>query len=649
MQKNAARPFRFFLERLIQKGIFGQLLLMASLVVLVAVLGGLVAWIATPQFENAPTAIWWAFLRLTDPGYLGDDEGAVLRTISTVITILGYVLFMGSMIAIMTQWLSRTMKSLESGVTPIAMRDHAVILGWTNRTPEIVLKLLGARGRLQRFLAHSDSRKLRVVVLAEDASSERREELREYLGEHWSESQIFLRAGSSLQLEHLDRLDLLRASVVVVPGADFELGGSDMTDTRVIKTLMTVNVLFARSAGRVRPRLVAEIFDPHKVPIARNTIENKLEVVASNRIISRLISQSVRHRGLSQILFGLFSHRQGNSLFLRNVPELAGHAFADLTGVFQEAVVLGFLRKMEGRDMVIMDPGAAEVLGSDDLLIFLAQTYDSCQPSQKPTAAPQVNKQVHAHVPKEAAHKILILGWSHKIVALISELGQSVSGTFDITIMSRMSIKNRDRWLGRIEFDEERVHAKNVHGDYSVQPDLFSVHPNKFDHIVFLASEWMDSSEQADARTILGHALLSTMFKGVEKSPEVLVELIDPDSSSLFETAKDVVLVTPRILSHLLAHVALRAELNSVFEELFGAGGSEIDLRSPEVLHLVGREVSFRQIQEAALKHGLVAMGVLRSERGSQDIQLNHDRNQVWNLTESDSIIVLGTQPSRDR
>ncbi len=120
---------QFFLERWVQRGVLHQLCLMSGLIVMVAVLGGLAAWALTSNFESPATAIWWSFLRLTDPGYLGDDEGVALRIVSTIVTVLGYVLFMGSLIAIMTQWLALTIRKLESGLTPIAMENHFVILG----------------------------------------------------------------------------------------------------------------------------------------------------------------------------------------------------------------------------------------------------------------------------------------------------------------------------------------------------------------------------------------------------------------------------------------------------------------------------------------------------------------------------------------
>ncbi|HSR41137.1 MAG TPA: hypothetical protein VLL48_03170 [Longimicrobiales bacterium] len=40
-------------------------------------------------FEAFGEAVWWATVRLTDPGYLGEDAGAVSRTLSTGLTVSG--------------------------------------------------------------------------------------------------------------------------------------------------------------------------------------------------------------------------------------------------------------------------------------------------------------------------------------------------------------------------------------------------------------------------------------------------------------------------------------------------------------------------------------------------------------------------------
>ncbi|MFW5742398.1 MAG: hypothetical protein ACOC2D_03910 [Spirochaetota bacterium] len=97
-----------------------------------------------------PDSIWWGFLRLADPGYLGDDVGARIRVLSTALTVAGYVVFLGALIAILTQWLSRTMCSLEAGTAEYGGRNHIVLVGVINRTSVIVQQLLSRPRRVRR-------------------------------------------------------------------------------------------------------------------------------------------------------------------------------------------------------------------------------------------------------------------------------------------------------------------------------------------------------------------------------------------------------------------------------------------------------------------------------------------------------------------
>jgi len=636
------RAPRFFLERWIQKGVFHQLLLMAALIAFVALIGGLVAWIATPAFASAPEAVWWAFLRLTDPGYLGDDEGVVLRIVSTIVTVLGYVIFMGSLIAIMTQGLSRTMRKLESGLTPIAMKGHVVILGWTNRTPEIVLRLLSARGRLQRFLERRDVARLRIVILSEEVGAERRLELRAYLGRHWDESRIFLRSGSSLQPDHLERLDIARASAVLVPGADFELGGSESTDARVVKTLMTVDRMLAARGVESRPHLVVEIFDPLKVSLARCAAVSRVEVISSDQAISRLISQSIRHRGLGEVLLEILSHGQGNSLYLRSFPELAGSPPHALHDRFRRAVVLGFVRENGMQREVDLDPHTSATLQRDDLVLLLAERFEDCVPEDSPhaSAAPAPGPEQPGHEHKER-QRVLVLGWSHKVGALATELDESCTSRFELTVLSRVPIEERTQWLQRVSCSEERLEILHVQGDYALESDLRAQDPAGFDTVVFLASDFAGSSEEADARTILGYVLLRSLLEGSADPPELIVELLDPDNAHLFDRRDHVCLVTPRVLSHLLAHVVLRPELSSVFDELFSSRGAELDLWSAADLGLTDTSHSFPEIQRRALARGVIALGFVTASGG---IELNPGCEKSWRLAGNDRLVVLVQQ-----
>lgn len=637
------KALRFAVERWIQRGVLYQLLLMAGAVVAVALAGGLAAWAGSDAFEGLGAAIWWAFLRLTDPGYLGDDEGLLLRTISTTVTVLGYVLFMGSLIAIMTQWLSQTIRRMESGLTPISMRHHVVVLGWTNRTPEIIAELLSARGRLRRFLSSHSSRRLRLVILADEAGAARRQELRDDLGPLWREGQVFLRSGSSLQPTHLARLDLRRAAAIVVPGADFELGGAELTDTRIVKTLLSVEATLADVPDEERPEVVAEVFDAHTVAAARGAMQHHLELIASDRIISRVLSQSVMHPGITGVLMSLLSHREGCSLFVRPVSGLLGRDPRAEPALFPRAVVLGLVRGRGAARHTVLDPATPLTLQADDQLVLVAERYDDCLPDPERVATPAPARQVSARpraLRLPPRRRLLVLGWSHKVAALIDELRDSGVDGLQVTLMSRLTRAERAQQLGALDRSDEQLRLTHVEGDYGREAELAAVEPADFDVILFLASAGMSSSEEADARTVLGHVLLRAQLAGQAKPPHVLAELLDPDNAELLAGPAQQVLVSPRLLSLMLAHVTLKPELNAVYDSLFGATGAELVLATPELLGLDGRrEVRFAEIQTAARAHGAVAVGLASTD--GPGVQLNPDRKQLLKLTEGTRLVLL--------
>jgi ion channel POLLUX/CASTOR len=655
MSTTLTRRLTFALERWIQKGIGGQLLLMLLLIVLVASSGGALAWAATDRFTGLGEAVWWAFLRLTDPGYLGDDEGLVLRTISTCLTVLGYVIFMGSLIAIMTQWLALTMRRFESGATPIAMKGHAVVLGWTNRTPEICAMLLGGRGRLTRFLQRRRVDRLRLVVLAEQVDAALRQQLRDHLGPLWNDNQVFLRSGSSLQPEHLDRLDIGRASVVIVPGSDFELGGAELTDARVVKTLLTLRNAFRPVPPDDRPHVVAELFDVQKSRLARGTLGGCVDLVTSDVLVSRLMHQTVRQRGLAPILLGILSHRRGHSLYLRSFPEFTGHAPSALHRTFGRAVVLGLVRREGDRLRAVLDPQSTEPLAAGDLLVLLAESYADCRLVGPPPEAPRRVEGVRrlAERTKDTSTRVLVLGWSYKIRGLLGELAESQRGRFDVTIVSRVPIAEREVELATQPSAVDRLHVRHVEADYTAGDDLAGIDPSGFEHVLFLASSLVENVEQADARTVLGFALVQAMLAEAPRAegsarPELLVELLDPANAHLFAgdhgfagDADGVVLVSPRVVSHVLAHIAMRPELAVVFDELFGSGGTDFELVSAAELDLADRDVRFADVQAAAVARGCVALGLARRVEGRRDVQFNPDRATTWRLTARDEVVVL--------
>lgn len=150
-----------------------------------------------------------------------------------------------------------------------------------------------------------------------------------------------------------------------------------------------------------------------------------------------------------------------------------------------------------------------------------------------------------------------------------------------------------------------------------------------------MGSDWVASGEESDARTIVGYLLLQKALSD-KRRPQILIELLDEENVGLLGSRPGEVLISPLILSHVLAQVGRRRELAPVFDELFAAGSTEIAFRSFSEYSLTDRTATFVETQAAVVARGDIALGV---RVGS--IQLNPPNTRRYALTDEDEVIVI--------
>lgn len=641
-----AQRLRFALERYLVRGAHYQLLAVAALIGVISVLGGvLVRWGAGGE-GTAWDSVWWAFLRLTDPGYLGDDTGFFRRTISTVLTVLGYVLFMGSLVAILTQWLNSTMRRFESGFTPVARKNHILILGWTTRAGVVIRDLFLSEGRVRRFLKRKGARRLHLVLLAEEVGHDLMQEIRSRVGASWNPRQITLRSGSALRGDHLARVDFPHAAAILLPSGEFSEAGPENADTHTIKTLLSLsNHALVRDTGDL-PLAVAEVIDARKEDIARKAYRGPIEVLSSEALISRLITQSVRHPGMSHVYNELLMHAQGNELYVRELPDLAGASLESLGSLFPKALALGVVRCEVKGFRPHINPGPGFVLQKDDRLILMARSYEESQPSAERNPEP-VRRGSHAiSVGRtDQTRRVLVLGWGHKVPALISEFASYPNEHFVIDVVSTVPVSTRETAVERYGADCAHLQLAHHEADYTVWKDLERMDPAGYDNVVMVASDWLPSGEESDARTIVGVLLLQEILSEGRCGTKLLVELMDPENVDLLGKRTCDVLVSPVILSHMLALVAVRRELSCVFDELFTTQGPEIVFLPVSETPWRGKTMAFSEIEKEISALGGTALGVhVRggcAEGGA--LRLNPDKAEVFSLEETDEIVLMAT------
>ena len=623
-----SEQLRLGLERLLVRGVLHRLLLAASIILAVAFLGGLLMLLLDPGFDDVGESVWWAFLRLSDPGYLGDDEGLVGRTVSTIVTVLGYVLFLGLLVAILTQWMNELIKRIESGTRPITLADHILILGWTHRTPSIVLELLRTQERAAHFLETKNAGMLRIVVLAEQVDDAVITELREHLGSYWSDRKVLLRGGSPLNLEHLQRVSFADAAAIILPGEDFSNRSPGVADADTLKSL----ALIARHThgDQEKPLAVVALYDENRSEVAQYAYRGETELLATDHVISRLIAQSVRFTGLCAVYSELLSINEGNAIFLRRLGE-ARVTFGELRRQCPKAVPIGVISSNSKQPT--LNPTADTELGETDLIIFLARSFADCA-ERASVGSDTSGSNLVRWEPPTRPQRLLILGWNRKVPALLREFA---ADSMNIDVVGLTPVEDRTVDLDSCQ-NLALDHVRQIEKNFLDPLKLAELKPQDYDQIILLARARMGDEAHADAATITAYLSLQHIFSACEKKPQLFVEILEEGNRSLFDDASDV-LVTPLAISYMLSQIALRRELAVIFAELSKARGPQLVLRSLLAADFP-KPIDFSTLANLVEKHDDILLGLLTA---AGEVRLNPDRLELFTVQDGDQLVMLTT------
>ncbi len=648
----------FRIEQFMMRGPLARFSIVLFLIVFVSLMAGTVVHLIAPGFQSTTDAVWWAFLRLTDPGYLGDDEGVAKTSVSTIVTLLGYILFTGALIAILVQWLGDTMERLEQGLTPVVLNAHFVLLGYTSRTATILEEILVSQRRVERFLRQRNANHLYIALLAEHADATLMQELRLQIGDCWNFRQVILRSGSPLREDDLKRVDFAHAGAILIPASDTTESSPIDADTRTVKTLMTMSVALSKEPPEELPLVVVEVQNTQYEGTLRALYQGPMEIVAGDEFINRLMVQNVIHPGLSYVYDQFLSDVSGSQIYVREEPQLIGISIQQLVLAFSRGVLLGVVRPRGDSFEALLNPASDMLIEAGDRIAVLAPGFEYAVPSEKIKDAIELPEQVPVERHSNFRHRVLLLGWNHRVPGLLEEFASYPEHEFTIDIVSQVSAPKREKRIAIESSFKEKLEISHLEFDYTEPSLLESINPDVYDHVVLLSSERLKDGAESDARTILGYLLLQELKQAWEKDSRVLVELSDPDNIALLESRRGETIVSPLIVSHLLTRVALRRELYAVFDELFSSGGCEIFFRriadyglAEVVSQIEGYELqagdySFADLQRVAHIRGEIAIGIRRFGQESipeGGVELNPESEKILKLHKYDELIVLTT------
>ncbi|MDR6974062.1 hypothetical protein J2X68_000740 [Streptomyces sp. 3330] len=557
---------------------------------------------------------------------LGAVTGAPLRMLLSVLLGLMALLYVSTLIGVITTGLTDRLTELRRGRSTVVETGHSVVLGWSEQVFTVVGELVAARAE-QRWSA--------VVVLADRDKTEMEEALAAVLGPTGT-TRLICRSGSTADPEALGLVSPGSAhSVLVLPAAEAT------KDTETVRTLLALRAVLGEHAG---PPVVACVRDERYRTAARLAAGPRGIVLESDRTAAGLIAHSALHPGLTPVLRELLDFA-GDEFYLAGAPEPAGRPFGDVLLDCATAAVAGLVRA-DGTPLLAPPPET--VVAAGDRLVVVAPDehaarWEDCRDLVEPSASAGPGS--GAGEPS----RFLLLGWNRRAPHLVDQLRRCTRPGAVLHIVTDPAEQAPPPPLPEPRRGPSRAGGLAVTlrtADATDPSSLRALDPNSYDRIIVLGPDTGEDADRPDHRTLVVLVILRSLAQEAGHAVPVIAELADERNRALAPLGPgSEAVVGGQLTGLLMAQVSQNGHLAGVFEELFAADGSALRLRPAHRYVRPDRPASFATVVAAARDRGECAIGYRchdpTATPSGHRVRLNPAKadRRVWSRT--DEIVVV--------
>jgi K+/H+ antiporter YhaU regulatory subunit KhtT len=559
--------------------------------------------------------VWASLLRTLDPGTMGQDTGIGFRAAMLAVTLFGIIL-VAALIGIISNALNSRLEKLSKGKSKVIEKNHTVILGWNSKGVQLVKEIL---------LSNGPHLKSAIVILANKDKVQLEDEILRRVGS-LGKTRIVVRSGRPMSRTDLSIVSLDSAKSIIMLSPDF----TEDADTYSIKTCLAIKSVDNPPSSSTS--IVGEIRDSSNLEAAELVSEGAVHWVLVEQIVNRLIVQTCRQNGLSSVFTELLDF-SGSEIYLSKHGKLKGLTYGEVSQMLEASVAVGVIREHD----VVLNPRNDMVLSDSDTLIVVAEDGDHLQIGDKGHIEEDF---IVGNVPESnSVASTVILGSNSGINVLIAELDK------DSTYGSQIVVVTQN--IGAMNLETENIQLTIVEQDPTKRKVLEAVDVASFDHIIIVANRDLNDVQHADAKT-LHTLLLVRSLTSSNNHINIVSEILDDHNRKLAETSRaDDFIVSDKIVSHVIAQIAVNKHLSPVFNTLFAAGGKRISMVPVENYVRTGVPVTFDTVVASALRAGKSAIGyrleTLKNEPGSMHgVRLNPDRKATVEFSKGDTLVVLG-------
>jgi hypothetical protein len=581
--------------------------------------------------------LYQVFLHLTDPGSMSYDiKSATAYKLVTILTGLIGIIITSTLVAFIVTALDQKLAALKKGYSKVIEDGHTLILGWNDRTVEILRELI---------IANKSKKKPSVVILAE----EEKEAMDDFLSIHLPDKKntcIVTRSGNRTLLANLELASIGTCKSVIILASCQEYSSDQdklASDAKVIKTALAI--MDYKPKGR-KINIVAEVFDDRTREIIKDISPDEITAFDSENILAKILVQTSRSVGLSVVYSEIMSF-QGCEMYFHNAT-WNSISFGKLQFHFPDGVPMG-IRKVNGT--LLINPPAETLLDDSDDILIVAEDDSTIEFKPHPVAIPRDLKLKPGKLERKVERN-LIIGWTRKAKILVKQYANYVLENSSIDIMLRDPKQDIRANIRELQSDLPNIKISLIDKNPLDKKNLLEAKPFAYDTITILSQSSMKSdAETTDSETIIILLLLRKIFAEYPQkaaSTKLITEVLDSKNKHIISSAgvSDLI-ISNQLVSMMFAQASEEAHTKLVYDSLFEEAGSEIYFK-PASLYLDSfpSEVSFVDLMALAQKRSEVCLGVkIKALERDMDknfgVKLIPQKNRKYSLTPEDTLIVL--------
>ncbi len=615
MKKNSINDIlRYRFDNLMSRGtiaLVGILFIVTTLVIIIA--GAIAALVGSGTMgEN----IWISIMHTIDAGTISGTEttDTPFVILMCIVTLCG--LFVTSiLIGIITTGFEERFSALKKGNSSVLEKGHTLILGFNDGIYTFITELI---------TANQNQKDACIVILTPDDKEEIEAAISQMIPQR-NGTRIICRTGNITDTVMLNKCAVTAAKSIIINSQD---------DFTIIKSILAINTIFNDTSFiGSKPHIVATINDELNLEAAIIAGEGNAELLLINDIIARIIAQTCRQSGLSNVLIELFDF-DGDELYLESFPDAIGSSFSSIALRLEKSVAIGIIR--DGK--VMLNPDRDEVITANDQFILLAED-DGVSKLSPPRSEPIEIKSYlpNESYPKKPVDNLLILGVNSMLLQILQELNNSFTKGSTIIVADKeipqeyISIASK--------FSNIKVEMNSC--DTNDRKNLNYLVNDKINQVLLLSNDDCQQ-EDSDAATLLKLIHLRDIARKSNRVINITSEIKNSTNQKLAKVAQvnDLVVGT-NIVNLALTQISENRKLSEIFGELLHSDGSEIYMRPALGYLTLGEPIDFYTITEIASLKGEVAIGYKKQEGIEQFISLNPNKGEKISFTKDDYIVVI--------